>query len=286
MPDFLTRLTQRTLGLLPKVHPMLPSFYEQRNEEPSGEEQPTDVVGVGDEVERRPVWATPRTAVGRVASTPAPHPEVPTRPGQPSNASETATAETTVETTAEAPTEKRPHVEAPAATIADPGTPVLLTPPSTMPPDTAEAPGQRPALDESRANVTDAPDVFVGDEPDELLIDPTLAPAGRRAPRCAAPAREARTNMTEPLPSDAPREAEALGRRQPPTLMVGSRRDETVPVPGMRSEATPPAEPTVVRVTIGRVEVHAAEPAPRARPAAAAPALSLDDYLKQTSERS
>lgn len=68
---------------------------------------------------------------------------------------------------------------------------------------------------------------------------------------------------------------------------IQSRRMES-PAAGKRAEtqrAEPPAPPTI-RVTIGRIEVRAVTPAPPVAPAPvrtprAAPALSLEDYLKQ-----
>jgi hypothetical protein len=60
--------------------------------------------------------------------------------------------------------------------------------------------------------------------------------------------------------------------------------EQIVPPDETRPRASESAEPAVIRVTIGRIEVRATTPplpaaAPRTRPPG--PALTLDDYLKQ-----
>lgn len=59
--------------------------------------------------------------------------------------------------------------------------------------------------------------------------------------------------------------------------------EQIVPPANTQPRASEPAEPAVIRVTIGRIEVRATTPplppAPRTRPPG--PALTLDDYLKQ-----
>jgi hypothetical protein len=59
--------------------------------------------------------------------------------------------------------------------------------------------------------------------------------------------------------------------------------EQIAPPAKTQPRASEPAEPAVIRVTIGRIEVRATTPplpaAPRTRPPG--PALTLDDYLKQ-----
>jgi hypothetical protein len=86
----------------------------------------------------------------------------------------------------------------------------------------------------------------------------------------------------EPTPVQIIRPASAVTVIVPPHL--------TTPV-ASSAPAAPAAPPTPVpeiRVTIGRIEVHAlmppAPPAQRSKPPRSAPLLSLDDYLKQRQE--
>jgi hypothetical protein len=88
-----------------------------------------------------------------------------------------------------------------------------------------------------------------------------------------------RIESIEARPSLAPRSA--LREESPlPGLAVPSPR-----APFAESGTAPAAEP-VIRVTIGRIEVRAAAPAPPPAPAArpASPQLSLEDYLRRRGE--
>lgn len=69
--------------------------------------------------------------------------------------------------------------------------------------------------------------------------------------------------------------------REPAIQLITT--EQIVPSDKTQPRASEPAEPAVIRVTIGRIEVRATTPplpaAPRTRPPG--PALTLDDYLKQ-----
>ena len=95
--------------------------------------------------------------------------------------------------------------------------------------------------------------------------------------------------LTPPSPSDSE-------TYQPPRVTAERNRESTrepaiqplsieqiVPPAETQPRASEPAEPAVIRVTIGRIEVRATTPplpaAPRTRPPG--PALALDDYLKK-----
>jgi hypothetical protein len=91
------------------------------------------------------------------------------------------------------------------------------------------------------------------------------------------------------IPDDAPRTGDAEGGIRP----AGNVRSRVSPVGvPIAPPAAPPAQPTpqtVVRVSIGRVEVRAAAPATtpaaQARPAPATPRLTLDAFLERAGER-
>jgi hypothetical protein len=95
--------------------------------------------------------------------------------------------------------------------------------------------------------------------------------------------------LTPPSPGD-------IETYQPPRVTAERNRESTrepaiqpitieqIILPAKtQPRASEPAEPAVIRVTIGRIEVRATTPplpaAPRTRPPG--PALTLDDYLKQ-----
>lgn len=110
------------------------------------------------------------------------------------------------------------------------------------------------------------------------------APGGEAdapAPRVEAPA----APMTSARAPDAPDPVEAPRVVHPTSALAARPEAPRSADRGAREGAMPPPEPTVVRVSIGRVEVRAAPPprapAPAPRAAATTPRSSLDEYLRQ-----
>ncbi|MBI2203112.1 MAG: hypothetical protein HYU41_04570 [Candidatus Rokubacteria bacterium] len=115
--------------------------------------------------------------------------------------------------------------------------------------------------------------------------------ASGSAPR-AARTRDAGLAITPTLPAAAtPRDAATSRAIEPAASPRGASARPLVPASTPRSDRDEwPRSPSgpVVHVSIGRLEVRAVRPAPsppRPAPRAPEPALSLDDYLRQRSER-
>lgn len=160
-------------------------------------------------------------------------------------------------------------------------------PSAELPVHAPPAPAPRFVEDESMVDATVARPAFVHKPSVEALAGPTLTPVGRDARRSETTDVDVLVDTSKTLASNAHRETRPIHASVRFNPVLTSRRRQVPPSAELALDAGSPVEPAVIRVTIGRVDVHSAEPSPSsARPSAAPPALSLDDYLKRASGRS
>jgi hypothetical protein len=103
---------------------------------------------------------------------------------------------------------------------------------------------------------------------------PDASAGGARAGGVREATREA-ASARGPKPPARPRDSRAMQLKpMPPALS---------PRPGIAAESKPNAPAPTIQVTIGRIEVRASQPStpPSNRPRAAAPQLSLEEYLRR-----
>ncbi|HET9212938.1 MAG TPA: hypothetical protein VFR03_21205 [Thermoanaerobaculia bacterium] len=298
MSDFLGRLAARALGQVPPVRPRLPSRFEP-------------AAGLVEEVvEASPVSAPPRL------SRPSPRPvgerreDLGARLGEPAVPASEARRAPDLASPAVAPLRGEPSLPNPSLPASPPpgGREGLKTAPGSAAVGAGLVParqhrerGQAPPLQQPPAEVSlfsrqaggrlgeegrgdegqrtgsaDAASFAIPAPPTEpaFRIDETVLPAASPGPRIEPSAEPA-------LPAHRPLVPRAALRQEPPPAALAS--------PSSRAEAGPAAaaapEPTI-RVTIGRIEVRSAAPAPPAAPAPrpAAPRLSLEEYLRRRNE--
>ena len=184
-----------------------------------------------------------------------------------------------------------PEPRSPATAAAEPGTPVQVPAPpprraSSEPPPRQPRPAPGPEMPEKRDPVVAPvritqpvpPPPRVAAPPQQEAVT-TVRPPGLEAAVSAFPAAPASgRGAAASLPADRPE-----GPRGAAMPVAATARPVRAPLPPPnrgRVEAT--AEPRV-QVTINRVEIRAAAPAPTParRVARSAPVMSLDDYLLQ-----
>jgi hypothetical protein len=281
MADFLARLSQRTLGEMPAVWPATPSMFA-----PAPGEQPLlEVEDVGTAAE-----ADSRRMMGSDRRPPLPEPRTTSTPAgvrTPSPLAEQATSRTEAlgdrlttgpATQHEATTPDAPHQE------------IIET--QTLPAADAGQPDRTTSRPAARRRRTDPPDSFVEHDPAVVRLG-----AIRQQPHPANLAQIERDEARSVGPADAsdmeaqaayvPADVPALA----PRVFGGRRTSELAAAveAGLDTTREPrvtaPAHP-VIRVTIGRIDVRAAEtPQPKPRASARPPALSLESYLKQQDRR-
>jgi hypothetical protein len=250
MTDFLTRLAERSLGVGDVVRPRPASLFEPRGA----------TVGAAPlEVEEERVVPAPRPGRGQAA--------------RPVDASPTPVR-------GEAP----PSGEPPAAGRRD-GGPAgevrVLEGVTVEPPRAAPAPASHTA-----DAIPRQPEPAKADEP---AVDTTLVIEGLPAP--AAPAGHAPARTGARPTAQRRRAAPAPPASQTPPAGPPEPGDAhawpTMPASPMPVRVAEPAEPPVVHVTIGRVDVRAVLPAtapeqpkPRRRPR-----VTLEEYLRESGRR-
>ena len=282
MTDFLTDLLERSRGQGTALVPRIPSVFEPA---PDGTLRfaREDIIQPGAEHTARP--AAPDTA--RLATqAPAVTPERMPAPRWP-QPSPQATA--------------RPEGQLPAPSRTAPAAPARI-PARAEGGETGRQPAGEPAIPQARAAVPPAAETTR-----ELLAKVAVPPpeTADHRPRAARPATALSRGGDEgvPPPEIKPETTErpGPGALPPPPARVGETLSPprpgllTVPPldafaappvpPGPAGDPAPPPEPTV-HVTIGRVEIRAVTaPVPSARPASAARAMSLDEYLTERNQR-
>jgi hypothetical protein len=300
MNDFLGRLAARALGEAPVVKPRVRSRYEPGGVPQAGEAWGEEVVEAVDRKDGRDNGdsrdregrreeageAAPLEAPGE--RRPAPRAPVPVSQGFEPRAAE--------------PLATRPIPEPPRA--APVGEPVEVAD-RPLPAPAAEATPPKPGKAVRKAPPRPAP--VAAPEPPPRHGEPriwrpaTIAEPAEPPSREPAPRRERRGGEPPPVPavpspSPAPAPVEArpairvsrpAQQRTEPLPTVGPRRGAPDLVPSSERGGEPAAPEEVVRVSIGRIDVHAGPPATPApvprRPAGSR--LSLSDYLKGRNER-
>ena len=256
----------------PSVRPRVPSFYEAMQERQPWR-NPAGFVEEQTENEQEPT--TPPAAAS--LSTPIPAPSRPAR-------SPAATPHPT-------PATPPPPRQDSKADVAPAEEPAPARSRERRPPHADE---KVPPLPVERSVSTDAP--FHGQAADtpRSLDGPRIPPPAprqvvvpSRAARVSAAAEPSPAPRAEPQPVVRPREhsdaSSAQESTETPVQRLVPRHDtslEALRQPERPLPARPePAAPRI-RVSIGRIEIRAAYPAPPAPPAPRpAPAMSLDDYL-------
>ena len=275
MSDFLSRLAARSLGRATIVRPRLPGRFESPIGAPAATPVDLEVVEeaaapVGDRG-RSPPRDRPATPaqrkpaeVGAVPLSPLPRPAKPA-----SLASRAAPVAPPVPVAVPAPS-------TPSAALPPGVPPVPLAPivPSTVPvaarlePLPTPAPPREPLRPAVRA------------VPPTAQAAPIVSPTRRELGRIEwiAPDKREDQRTTEPSADEPDVRIVAVS---PPVTMVVPRQSAEQAEP---LKALPPASPAAptIRVTIGRIEVRAVSPPAPAEPrSAAAPALSLEEYLRR-----
>jgi hypothetical protein len=320
MTDFLTRLAERTLGLTPRVQPLLASRYApepavQFSSDTLDEEQASSPTPPADPMQA----PTPRFRESSLSALES----VPSRETYEAvgySASTEAVAKTSLDSEKAAALDV--HEPAPLRAVSKThSTPAAIE-------AVAETSVNSEVKDASSAERDASPSVELlrGRQSQPVRVaalasperqaeaaaaDPFLAPAVPAALNPAALNIVLHANRSAPhheepqvaplLPSPLPQERLEVtsGERgvfDRPAIEGATRRADVVrPLPVViadHRETHPPANesaPPVIRVTIGRVEVRAIMPqtpaVERPAPARTSPVLSLDEYLKQHSGR-
>lgn len=285
MNDFLGRLAARAQGEAAVVKPPVRSRYE-----PGGVGPPPAPEGWGEEVAEAVDRKDGEDGGGRPEAAAVPSRAAPVEWRVVSRA-----VDEVFEPRQEAP---RPAAELPLAALEAPSPAPVEPPPSSRRAARRVAPALKapPAL-ESPSALAAPPEPEPGAEPAPSRVEPRIARRVRDVaePALATVARTKERHQTGPVePSaDSPAAKPAPPRRDaerpaglPPT--VGPRRGMPDLSPSPADMARPAGDTEeVVRVSIGRIDVHAGPPpvkAPAPR-APAGPRLSLADYLKTREER-
>jgi len=261
----------RTVGLLPPAEPLvrppmpLPTAAEPLPDRPSPAQHPSAVASV-----------VPRSTAQPQAVEAAPSPKP------------VAEVEPSVLRDVGGPPARAPHESGTDEPRPAPG--MRVRPAAPVPPPVALAPqAEHPAPPQPPKSTTLQPTVSMTEETPPQAPTPRSSRLARLPiePRTVA---EPSTADLGPQPLEARRDA-ALPPANPPMPLP-------VVVPDVRPRQTAPGEPAfappapaeatpTIRISIGRIEVRAVTPAPppRRKPSRPAPALSLDEYLKQQKRR-
>jgi hypothetical protein len=261
MTDFLADLLERSRGQVSGLVPRIPSVFEPPR---GGTSWPA-----GTDTVRMPADAP--AAAGRVPSEGVPQPSPGAGPSRRAGPSRQAAAR------------PRSRIPAPSPEAVPPGS--LRIPARTGPRAAGEPalPQAGPLVPHATAGTRPAgpaahrprPPATVSGGGDQRVPRPEIEQdmAERRGPGALGPPA---ATVGEPLPP--PRRGLLTTPR--PGAFAGSPA-----FPGPAGDPAPPPEPTV-HVTIGRVEIRAVTaPAPPARPAPAARAMGLDEYLAERNQR-
>jgi hypothetical protein len=248
MTDFFESLAARARGEGLAVRPRLPGLFEPTPHDPS------DLTVVSDITDSPPATAARPAPIASPA--PAPRPA----PIPPSPAATTPTAGVADRETARAPPR-------PAVASAHPPLelPIAQTPPRAAPPIQTLGATLPPHHDDRPQAVANRPAPLP-----RPIVDPESARV-RRAVEADAP-----SSALAPRLSPRPSMADAV-----PPGSARSRPPQSAP----RQAMSPPE--TTIHVSIGRIEVRAAQPAQDSKPREPAkPAVqSLDEYLRARRER-
>jgi len=254
----------------PSVRPRVPSFYEAMQERQPWRD-PVGFVEEQTEIEQEPATppaaaslSTPIPAPSRPARSPAatPHP-MPSTPPPQDNKADTAPAEEPAPVRSR---ERRPrHADQKAQPL-----PVERSVSTDAPFHPQAADAQR-SLDRPRTPPPASGQAVVPSRTAPVSAAAEHSPALRAEPHPVVRPREhsdatsAKESTETPVPRLVPRHATPLDALRQPERPLPARPE--------------PAAPRI-RVSIGRIEIRAAYPAPPAPPAPRpAPAMSLDDYL-------
>lgn len=257
MTDFFSRLLDRAFERAPVLERRRPSAFEPAAELPPTAEPP-HVAGAQAPV----IWPAPAAASAPPPRPAVTEPQPPRAPAAPLPVTSRASAE---------------RAPAPAAARRPDPQP---SPPSAPRPAAASGPLPAPDLRSSPAASARAPDAPPRTTNTPLPVSAKPAPAAEPA----RPWQQAAQAVVRTLAGDArvPRAAPVASSgaiQSPPPATRRAMRAAARPAP-------PPAAPPV-QVTIGRIEVRAiagtSATAPVRATRAAAPRLSLDDYLRSRS---
>ncbi|HEY0737935.1 MAG TPA: hypothetical protein VGD69_23660 [Herpetosiphonaceae bacterium] len=299
MPDFFTRLAERTLGVANTIQPVVPSLFapgaplidghaEGRQELTIEEQAPQSESAAPPQaidafVERRETPAQTQHAESIVMRQPTappaptvervrpPQPQInPATRAEPNNVAPPAEAHQMIEpsaapsTRSESTTPQRSEPTSPTARREQPAQ--LLSTPDTLP--SVQASPQHPASEPRPPHTTPSARSLVAEQP--LDLD--------------SPGRS-----TSSVPIADERQAQSVERRaastqtERPALVP---REPLLPLLPPTSRAPEPSGPQPapqIHVSIGRIEVRAVTPQPAEQPKprpAPTPRMSLDDYLR------
>lgn len=300
MPDFFTRLAERTLGLADTIQPIVPSLFApgaplidaELAAEPAIEERATQPDrAVPPEIDapaerqrpdqtRQAEPIPPRPVVRQPNAQPAPTVER-VRPAQPQNNPGPGSEPTRTTPHAEAPHQIAPSAVpptspiSPAAGRSQPASQIMRRVESTQivsraePAPSSESRSPRPSIDPPPTSITPSRShSLVSEQPVDRELPGTSTPlvpvADERQPQ-SVERREIATPVERP---------ELVARE--PSLP----RHQFTP----RTPEPPAAQPAPqIHVSIGRIEVRAVTPPPAAAPQpkpTPTPRMSLDDYLR------
>jgi hypothetical protein len=246
MSDYLTRLVERSLGVVPQIEPLIAPLHAPAGQSLSLATEPIARIApaAGAESDVAQGDTAPVDAPNATTSTPAAIPSLETQTPRRERRSSELPARSDSEKYAGSGESKRLAPET--------QTPETLHPVSLSLPPSKKSPENRTTAD-----------------PQPVIAVP--AGAGVAAPNSPEPARKAAKALPGPQRVVVQPQVTAP-RRSPPAFPPLSRQQGR-------------NEPPAIHVTIGRVEVRAVMPPPTPpRPAApppAAPKLSLEEYLKQ-----
>lgn len=298
MPDFFTRLAERTLGLVNAIQPVVPSLFapgaplidgqaEAKQEltieeqvAPPGSTVPPEIDAPVEPRQSPIQQVAPRSVISPPDAQPAPTVER-ARPSQPQD----EPAARSEPSKAALPTESSPVIEQLSA--APP------TNPMRQPSERSERakPAARRAEAAQIVNTSEA-----APSSESIAQRPTIDPQpASTAPRARSQVtaqpfdRGSSARSTVPVPVADERQTPTIERRTSPTraerpALVG--REPTIPLlpPTPRVPEPPTAQPAPqIHVSIGRIEVRAVTPPPAAAPQpkpAPTPRMSLDEYLR------
>lgn len=296
MPDFFTRLAERTLGLANTIQPVVPSLFapgaplidgqaeaeqelttEERAPQPDRAAPEIDAL---DEQRRNPAQQiAPRSVIGPPDEPPAPTVErarpaqlqiEPAARSEPHHAVPAAEAPQMIERLSAAPPTS--PIRQPAERSQPPRTTMraevdqLVSTPDVAPSSKSIAP--RPAVDQQPAATAPSARSLVTAQPVDLHAPDRSTVLVPVADERHAPSVERQTNTTQ---------------AERPALVV---REPSMPriQPAQRAPEPPAAQPAPqIHVSIGRIEVRAVTTPPAATPPpkpTPTPHISLDDYLR------
>jgi hypothetical protein len=262
--DFFTRLAERALGAAPLAQPVIaPAFAPHPAAAGTADSPGAEWAGLAR------VAADPDLSPAAAAFPPAG--QLPRRGSLPGTWILSAAARTQFEDVSSQRGQAGLLPDQQPGTLEPPTLPALMALPTSVSAETfiLEADSQRDNHNSPPVQPVSADQMR---EPPYLLV-PRLPPGGWSAAQ-SDPSGGAQARRSDQAAAAAP-------------APISTRRGTSLAVQPARAEAEAGGQPPTIRITIGRVEVRAVQPAPIApahptlRPA---PALTLDDYLKRRNE--